>query len=308
MVKRIKFGWLSLALILSMISAAWTLNAASTANPAIVLAAFGTTTEAFDTYKHFEQKVKARFPDYEIRWAFTSHKVRNKVAKEKGEKLNDLATTLRELKAAGYNRVVIQSLHIVPGEEWEKKIVEVSREIPGLKVSLGKPLLSSPKDQEQVLQTVAQTFPKDLKDTVVILMAHGSPSPEATKTYIAFDRLLRTHYQNVFLGTVEGKPTKEEAFEAVKKANPGTVVLMPFMFVAGEHVAKDMLGTDPESWKSELLKQKSYHIEGITKGLGYQDGIIDIYLDHLAQAMKKLLGGSYEKRTNRVSGGWSRVA
>ena len=92
-----------------------------------------------------KKKSKQRFPDYEIRWAFTSHKVRHKVAKEKGQKLNDLGTTLRELKAAGYTRVVIQSLHIVPGEEWEKKVVEESREIPGLKVALGKPLLSSPQ-------------------------------------------------------------------------------------------------------------------------------------------------------------------
>jgi len=252
------------------------------------LAAFGTSTEAFETYNHFEQKVKERFPDYEIRWAFTSHKVRHKVAQEKGQKLNDLGTTLRELKAAGYTRLAIQSLHIVPGEEWEKKIVKVSREIPGLKVALGKPLLSSEKDQERTLQTVAQTFPKELKDTAVVLMAHGSPVPEGEKAYLAFDRLLRSHYQNVFLGAVEDKPTKAEAFEAVKKANPTTVVLMPFMFVAGEHVAKDMLGDDPESWKSELLKQKAYRIEGITKGLGYQDGIVNIYLDHLAQAMKGL--------------------
>ncbi|MCK9375387.1 MAG: sirohydrochlorin cobaltochelatase [Syntrophobacterales bacterium] len=286
--KQRKFGWLVLALIFSMLSAPWTLNAASTAKPAIVLAAFGTTTEAFDTYNYFEEKVKARFPGYEIRWAFTSHKVRNKVAKEKGKQLNDLGTTLRELKAAGYARVVIQSLHIVPGEEWDKKVVQVSREIPGLKVALGKPLLSSPKDQERTLQVIAQTFPKDAKDTVVVLMAHGSPVPEGEKAYFAFDRLLRAHYPNVFLGTVEEKPSKEEAFEAVKKANPNTVVLMPFMFVAGEHVAKDMLGDDPESWKSELLKQKPYRIEGVKKGLGYQDRIIDIYLDHLAQALKGL--------------------
>jgi sirohydrochlorin cobaltochelatase len=287
-VKRIRLGWLFLALILSMISAPWTLNAASTAKPAIVLAAFGTTTEAFDTYNHFEKKVQARFPDYEIRWAFTSHKVRHKVDKEKGQKLNDLGTTLRELKAAGYSRVVIQSLHIVPGAEWDKKVVQVSRDIPGLKVALGKPLLSSPKDQERVLQTIAQTFPKDSKDTVVVLMAHGSPVPEGEKAYFAFDRLLRSRYQNVFLGAVEHKPSKEKAFEAVKKANPTNVVLMPFMLVAGEHVAKDMLGDDPESWKSELLKQKPYRIEGVKKGLGYQDGIIDIYLDHLAQALKTL--------------------
>ena len=186
--------------------------------------------------------------------------------------------------------MAVQSLHIVPGEEWDKKVVQESRKIPGLKVALGKPLLSSRQDQERVLNALAQTFPKDLKDTAVVLMAHGSPSPEGTDTYLAFNRRLRARYphQNVFLGTVEGKPTKEEAFEAVKQANPATVVLMPFMFVAGEHVAKDMLGDDPESWKSELLRQKAYHIEGITKGLGYQDGIVTIYLDHLDQALKSL--------------------
>jgi sirohydrochlorin cobaltochelatase len=290
MVTRIRLGWLSLALILSLLSAPWTLNAASPAKPAIVLAAFGTTTEAFDTYNYFEKKVKERFPEYEIRWAFTSRKVRHKVAKEKGKELNDLGTTLRELTAAGYTRLAIQSLHIVPGEEWDKKVVQVSREIPGLKVALGKPLLSSAQDQERVLQAVAKTFPNDLKDTAVILMAHGSPTPEGTSAYIAFSRLLRAHYphQNVVLGTVEGRPTREEAFEAVKKANPAAVILMPFMFVAGEHVAKDMLGDGPESWKSKLLKQKAYRVEGVTKGLGYQDGIIAIYLDHLAQALESL--------------------
>jgi sirohydrochlorin cobaltochelatase len=290
MAKPSQSGWLSLLLLMAVISAPGVLHAASTAQPAIVLAAFGTTTEAFDTYNHFEQKVKERFPGKEIRWAFTSRKVRHKVAKEKGQKLNDLPTTLQALKDAGFSRVAIQSLHIVPGEEWDKKVVQVSREIPGLKIALGKPLLSSPKDQERVLNILAQTFPKDLTATAVVLMAHGSPTLEGTATYVAFSRLLRARYPqgNVFLGTVEGKPGKEEAFAAVRKANPAAVVLMPFMFVAGEHVAKDMLGADPESWKSELLKQKAYRIEGVKKGLGYQDGIIAIYLDHLAQALKSL--------------------
>jgi sirohydrochlorin cobaltochelatase len=271
-----------------MISAVWTLNAGATDKPAIVLAAFGTSTAAFETYKHFEQKAKVRFPDYEIRWAFTSRKVRHKVAQEKGQKLQDLPATLRELKAAGYTRVAVQSLHIVPGEEWDKKIVGESRKIPGLTVALGKPLLSSKEDQERVLQAVARTFPKDLKDTAVVLMAHGSPVPQGEEAYLSFDRLLRSRYRNIFLGTVEGKPTRQEAMEAVKKSGVATVVLMPFMFVAGEHVAKDMLGDDPESWKSELLRQKNYDIQGITRGLGYQDGIVEIFLDHLAQAMKGL--------------------
>ena len=63
-------------------------------------------------------------------------------------------------------------------------------------------------------------------------------------------------------------------------------MLMPFLFVAGEHAAKDILGNDPESWKSELLQQKAYRIEGITKGLGYQPGIVAIFLNHLARVLQ----------------------
>jgi sirohydrochlorin cobaltochelatase len=290
MEKRRKFGWLSLAVIFSMISAPWTLNAATPKKPAIVLAAFGTSTAAFETYRHFELQVKKRFPDQEIRWAFTSHKVRHKLAQEKGQKLKDLPTTLRELKAAGYTRVAVQSLHIVPGEEWDKKVVQESRKVPGLKVALGKPLMSSKEDQKMVLNVLARTFPKDLKNTAVVLVGHGSPSSEGTATYLSFAQALRARFpqENVFFGTVEGKPTRKEVMDAVKKSGATDVVLMPFLFVAGEHVAKDILGDDPESWKSELLKQKAYHIQGITKGLGYQEGITKIFLDHLARALKSL--------------------
>ena len=56
MVKRSNSGGYLLLLILAVISAPGALNAASTAKPAIVLAAFGTTTAAFDTYNHFETK------------------------------------------------------------------------------------------------------------------------------------------------------------------------------------------------------------------------------------------------------------
>ena len=96
--------------------------AAAAPKPAIVLVAFGTSTKAFETYKYFENKIKERFPDHEIRWAYTSKIVREKLKEEEQRELPDLEQTLADLKAKGVTQVAVQSLHVVPGEEWEKKV------------------------------------------------------------------------------------------------------------------------------------------------------------------------------------------
>jgi sirohydrochlorin cobaltochelatase len=257
--------------------------------PAIVLTAFGTSTAAFDTYKHLEDQVKQRFPGYDIRWAFTSRQVRQKVWQEQQKELQDLPQTLKDLKAAGYTRVAVQSLHVVPGEEWEEMVKE-SRAVPGLQVALGQPLLSSKADQIWVLTALAKTFPKDLQKNAVVLVGHGSPSPQGAATYAAFERLVRSRYpdKNVFFGVVEGKPTKAAALAAVRQSGVCEVVFIPFLLVAGEHVNKDILGDEPDSWKSQLLKSGSYRVQGVRKGLGYQEGVARLYLDHLDEALKTL--------------------
>jgi sirohydrochlorin cobaltochelatase len=263
---------------------------AATDKPAIVLTAFGTSTAAFDTYRRLEKQVKARYPGYEIRLAFTSRKVRQKLAQEQGRKLNDLSGTLRDLQAAGFTRVAVQSLHIVPGEEWEKKIVAEIRQFPTLKVALGRPLLSSDRDQERVLAALARTFPADLHNNAVIVGAHGSPTPEGEAVYLAFQRRLRARYpgQNVFLGTVQNEPAGKTALAAVERSGAKTVNLVPLLLVAGEHIDRDILGAEPDSWKSQLLAHQAYRIEGIRQGLGDRDDIVAIYLDHLHEALQTL--------------------
>ena len=290
MVMRSRFGlFFSLALILSMISALWTRNATAAAKPAIVLAAFGTTTNAFPTYQNIEDQVKERFPGYEIRWAFISKMVRHKVREEQHKELKSLPEVLQDLKAAGFTRIAVQSLLLAPGKEWEG-VVRQSREVPGLTVALGKPLLSNDADMVETIKALSREFPADLKKNAVVLVGHGSPDPKAQATNNAFAQLLRCRYpENVFFGLVEfQKPGKEEVLQEVKKSGVTSVVFIPFLLVAGDHVQNDILGSSPESWKSELLKMGNYRVEGINQGLGYQKEIVNIYLDHLAQALKGL--------------------
>lgn len=274
---------LVLFLILGLTAEAWAKE------PAIVLTAFGTTTAASDTYRHIEGRVKERFPSYEIRWAFTSHKVRRKLAREQGKDLKDLPQVLKEVQAAGFDRVVVQSLHLVPGEEWQEVLRE-SRQIPGLKVALGQPLLSGATDESLVLAAVSRTFPADLQKTAVVLVGHGSPNPRGEQTYLAFEKLLRLRYpgRNVYLGMVSGQPERDAALAAIKRGGASEVLLVPFLLVAGEHVNTDILGDGPDSWKSRLRAQGISRVESRRQGLGYNADIINLYLDHLQTALRTL--------------------
>jgi sirohydrochlorin cobaltochelatase len=258
--------------------------------PAIVLTAFGTSTAAFDTYKQIEDRVKQRFPGYDIQWAFTSAKVRQKVLQEQHKELKDLPQTLKDLKAAGYTQVVVQSLHVVPGEEWEK-VVKETRQVAGLQVALGKPLLSSKADQLWVLKALTKTFPQDLRKNAIILVGHGSRDPKAQAAYEAFGQQVRSRYadQNVFLGFVEfEQPGKAEVLQKIKRSGATSVTLVPFLLVAGDHVQNDILGGETDSWKSGLTAMGNYHVEGIRKGLGYEAGVVNLYLDHLDEALQTL--------------------
>jgi sirohydrochlorin cobaltochelatase len=257
--------------------------------PAIVLTAFGTTTKAFSTYQHIEHQVKERFPGYEIRWAFTSKMVRREVLEEQHRELKSLPEVLQDLKAAGFAKVAIQSLLLAPGKEWEE-IERQSRKVPGLTVAVGKPLLSDQADMVETIKALSREFPADLKKNAVVLVGHGSPDLKAQAANNTFAQLLRHSYpENVFYGLVEfEKPGKKEVLREVKQSGVTSVVFIPFLLVAGNHVQHDILGNGPKSWKSGLLKMGSYQVVGLNQGLGYQKGIVNIYLDHLEAALQEL--------------------
>ena len=89
--------------------------------------------------------------------------------------------------------------------------------------------------------------------TAFVFMGHGT-SHTANITYSQMQTQMKTlGYDNVFIGTVEGKPEEtsaENVIKAVKEAGYKNVILRPLMVVAGDHANNDMAGDDDDSWKS----------------------------------------------------------
>lgn len=251
----------------------------------VIAVAFGTSTEARDTYAFFEECFSARYPNTELAWAFTSRILREK-AHTTSFKMRSLEDVLQSFEQHGYTRAVVQSLHIIPGIEFDKITDAASKS--ALKTAIGMPLLSTDEDIAHTLSALADRIPTT-REWVTVLVGHGTHHP-AGKAYQTIERILKERSQdNVLISVVEGEPRWEAVRESIKKSGAKKVKFIPLMFVAGDHMLNDVMGEDSEdgeaSWKMQL---PGVEVDGKEKGLGFNLKVIDIYLQHLEKARRAL--------------------
>ncbi len=268
--------------------------------PALVIAAFGTSTKAQITFDFFDQELQKNFPDYEIFWAFTSDIIRakmNRIYAQRNiqKRLLSLQEVLGLIYARGYRKAVVQPLQIFPGFEY-KEVMEICKNFPGLRIVVGEPLLLRWENIHQVIKTLEREFLPP-EEGINILAAHGTEisSDSANITYLGLSWFLEHHYPNVLLATVEGIPDAESVLKEAKKYPGQRVRFIPFMFVAGDHIMNDIMGQDPEegSWRQEVEKAGKVvdcvttQIEGKTfyKGLGLYPEVDQIFI----QSIKRML-------------------
>jgi sirohydrochlorin cobaltochelatase len=268
--------------------------------PAVVLAAFGTSTKAQATYDAFDRQLKEALPGYEVRWAFTSEVIRERVNARRAEqgsteRLQSLQQALADLEAAGYTKAVVQPLQITPGEEYEE-VLRTAEHFPGLRVEFGETLLHRWETVDEVLAVLARDFLSP-SEGANVLVAHGSPTTGAPSnlTLLGLERRLTRRYPNVFLGCVEGVVPAGDALAAAR-AHPGSRVrFLPLLYVGGDHVMSDVMG-DGESWKSDLAKagktadMPTVEVNGETqyRGLGMIPAVNAIFLREVRRALERL--------------------
>ena len=127
-----------------------------------------------------------------------------------------------------------------------------------------------------------------------VFMGHGT-SHTAKVSYSQMQTTMQTlGYDNVFIGTVEGKPEEtacENVIEAVKAAGYTKVILRPLMVVAGDHANNDMAGEDADSWLSQFKASGAFDsIDCQIAGLGEIEDVQKLYVAHTKAAIDSLNG------------------
>jgi sirohydrochlorin cobaltochelatase len=254
----------------------------------ILLVAFGSSeASAQVSFTNIQKKATATYPDTPIFWAYTSHIIRHKLAKQ-GISLDSPEVALSKMADQGFTHVAVQSLHSIAGAEYHdlRRIISGFQTMGAFeKIILGYPLLSTQDDLKQVTRAILSTIPeKRKKEEAVVLMGHGTHHP-ANAFYAALMFQVQLEDPNVFIGTVEGYPDLDTITGLLKAKKIKTLWLMPFMSVAGDHAKNDMAGDEPDSWKSILTKQ-GFDCRLVLKGTAEYDAYVTIWINHLKGPMK----------------------
>jgi sirohydrochlorin cobaltochelatase len=264
---------------------------------AIIVVSFGTSYPVILRLdiESVENRIRAAFPDYEVRRAFTSRIVIKLLAERDGVHIDNEEQALERLAVEGYKEVYIQPLHIVPGIEYEKVRKLVNRYVhdPKMtfkKIGLGRPLLYSmgkenhPDDYGFAIKALAAQLPAADPASAVVLMGHGGRHPANAAYGVLQLKLEDAGLTNVFVYTAEGFPSLSRVIDKLKQKQIRKVILVPFMLVAGDHVANDMAGESEDSAEFQLLAA-GFGVDVCFCGLGENRAIQDIYVVHLQEAI-----------------------
>ena len=255
-------------------------------NKGIIVASFGTTYKETRELciESIENRIKDEFPDFLVKRAFTSRMVIEKLKKRDNYHVDTPTKSLTRMKEEGVKDIYILPLLIIEGFEYEKILREARdfmKENLDCNIFIGKPLLSSERDYERVVEGLNLLN----KDQAIVFMGHGTEH-KAVASYDRLEKVINEKgYNDVFLATVEGKKTIEDIVEKIKGKNIKRVLLKPFMLVAGDHATKDMASDSDDSWK-RILEKNGIEVTTEIKGLGQLEAIQNIFIEHLRNSLE----------------------
>ena len=236
-----------------------------------------------------EKKLAEEFPDYSVRRAFTSQIIIDHILSRDKIKIDNVKEALDRAVANNVKTLVVQPTHLMKdGLEYTDLVTEIADYADAFEhLEIAEPLLTEDADFEAVATAITEaTAQYDDGETAICFMGHGTEA-ESNMVYSKMQTLLTDKgFTNYYVGTVEASPSLEDLLALVKQGGYKKVVLEPLMVVAVDHANNDMAGDEDGSWKKEF-ENAGYEVECILQGLGENEAIRGIYVDHARAAIER---------------------
>ena len=294
-------------------------NTQKSSNKVILVVAFGSTWEqAYDTFDKVVSDYKAQFPGWDVFLSFSSAICINNARAGENVASRDFYDPEHFLTAiglAGYKQIVVQSLQVIPGEEYRRvrdsyvkdfmnnrngDFTEAYMHSIDKQVVVGVPLMGEENDVDEL--AVVLNNESDIKAVInaggtVAFMGHGNPENYdyygANIRYTELEQALQLINPHYYVGTVDMEDNYVENVVARMQdagIKSGKVQLYPLMSIAGDHAHNDMADPeDDESWYS-VMNAAGYQAEAyetnFTEACWKQYKSGDEYIPALAERAK----------------------
>ena len=253
---------------------------------AVLLIAFGSTwNNAFLAFDKTIEAYEKAFPNADVYISFSSDICINRASI--GENVDDNGNIVRRdyyepryllhaIGAAKYSKIYVQSLQVIPGEEFAAVVAAVKKFMNNgyvgnahlddaylAKLSadeairFGMPLLNSvDEDVPAVAKELNALYKNEAAQGAVAFMGHGNPDSydtfKANVRYTQLEDALQAYSNSYFVGTVDMPENyKQDVLDRMKKKgiNNGKIFLHALMSIAGDHAHNDMAGEGDDYWK-----------------------------------------------------------
>ena len=260
-------------------------KAQSKKDVAVLLVAFGSTwNNAFLAFDATKKAYEAAFPEADVYVSFSSDICINRASA--GENTDDNGNIVKRnyyepryllhaIGAAKYSKIYVQSLQVIPGEEFAAVVASVKKFMNNgyigqahlddnylAKLSetesifLGMPLLNDPeKDVPEVAKQLNILYNQEVQNGIVAFMGHGNPDTydtfKANVRYTQLEEALQAYSAKYFVGTVDMPGNyKQDVLERMetKGITSGKIFLHALMSIAGDHAHNDMAGEGDDYW------------------------------------------------------------
>lgn len=273
-----------------------------------------------------EKALQEAYPDWSVRRAFTAQIIINHIQARDGEFIDNVDQALQRAVDNGVKNIVIQPTHLMHGAEYDELVAQAEAYKDQFEsMIISEPLLGEVGSDATVINADKETVAKaavaeavkaagaDSLDalkadgTAIVFMGHGT-SHTANVTYSQMQAQMQAlGYDNVFIGTVEGKPESTalpEVKKAVEAAGYTKVILRPLMVVAGDHANNDMAADEEGTWYYGFVNGGEFEVEGADEavdigaglgaenvscqieGLGRIADVQALYVAHVAAALQ----------------------
>lgn len=247
---------------------------------ALIIAHYGTTYQGLKekVIDRFQDILNKELKDISIYQLYTSTMIRKLLMKQ-GIEIESIEERIDTLISEGYTKIFVQPTYLSFGREMNNLINSLEKYKERVDLRIGVPLIDKIEDCFNILEIINKEEAKTDREATV-LIGHGFGN-SSLSLYTTLDCIAKEFSKNIHIGVISGYPTQNSIIKKLKSEKIERVTIIPLLFLAGQHMKKDI----EVDWK-ENFQSNGFEVEIKSISLGERDSVLNLIKNRIKSSLE----------------------